>query len=249
MATTGVGIARSELTLTRRTLRLPNWREHGFRVAQVSDVHLNNDGELRIARNAIEWAVAEKPDLFVFTGDFVNNAGRQNVARIGPAFAPLEDLKCPCLGCLGNHEYTCSNLPLVLEAVAKTRLRMLKNEEFRMGGVRVVGLDDALYGTPDYSLPAGHEGFSTLVLLHEPDFIEHVSATAGLVVSGHSHGGEICFPGGFPVHTPRGAKNYWRGFYRDTKVPMYVNVGTATLGPARIYCPPEVAVLTLRPTA
>ena len=248
VAATGVGMARSKLRLTRRTLRLSRWREDGFRVAQVSDVHLNNDGELRIAREAVEWAVAQKPDLFVFTGDFVNNHDRESLARIGPAFAPLEDLNCPCLACLGNHDYINHNPPRVRAEVARTRLRLLQNEDYRIGDIRIVGLDDALFGNPNYAMVAQDRTASTLVLLHEPDFVDHVPTNAALVLSGHSHGGEICFPGGLPIHLPRGAKQYWRGYYPHARVPLYVNLGTATLGPARVYCPSEVAVFTLRPS-
>ncbi len=244
LAGTGIGVAQSGMVRTERTLRLPRWKADGFRVAQVSDVHVNNAAQLAAARQAVQWAVEAKPDLFVFTGDFINHGTDQAFANIAHAFEALRDVGCPCLAVFGNHDYW-SHVPEKVAAhVAKTPLRLLVNEAADVEDVRVVGLDDALGGSPDYGLVSAKDASSTLALLHEPDFVAHVPPT-GLVLSGHSHGGEICLPGGVPLYTPTGARKYQSGYYPGAKTPIYVNRGSATLGPGRVYCPPEVAILTL----
>ena len=239
------GIVGGGMVRTERTLRLPRWRADGFRVAQVSDVHVNNGGQLAAARQAVGWAVEAKPDLFVFTGDFLNYGTEEAFANIAPAFEALRDIGCPCLAIFGNHDYWTHVPEKVAAHVAKTPLRLLVNEAVDVGGVRVVGLDDALGGSPDYGLVAARDASSTLALLHEPDFAVNLPP-AGLVLSGHSHGGEICLPGGAPLYTPPGARRYRSGYYPRASAPIFVNRGTATLGPARVYCPPEVAILTLK---
>lgn len=243
LATAAGGVLASPLQITRRTLRLPNWRANGFTVAHVSDVHVNNDGLLASAREAVRHAVAAKPDLFVFTGDLLNYDREDCLQRIEAAFEDLPALACPCLAVLGNHDYRSGALPRLAESVARTRMRLLVNEVAHIGEVRVVGLDDAIEGSPDFQLVSGAP--SELVLLHEPDYAGQLSQAAGLVLSGHSHGGEVCLPGGTPLYTPIGSRIYKGGFYPNAPTPVYVNRGTATLGPARVFCPPEVAILTL----
>jgi len=242
----GGGLIGSELQVERRTLHLPKWDANGFRVVQISDVHVNDDALTAAAQRAVRIAVAERPDLIVFTGDFVNYADPERLANITRAFEGLADAACPCLGIMGNHDYWCKDPEGVLAAAAKTRLKMLRNETVEVAGVSVVGLDDALkkLHRPDVVRGQGLSK-SRLVLLHEPDYVVQVPDEASLVLSGHSHGGEICLPGGIPLYTPVGSKKYTGGYYGRSAVPLYVNRGTATLAPRRLYCPPEVAVLTL----
>jgi predicted MPP superfamily phosphohydrolase len=68
------------------------------------------------------------------------------------------------------------------------------------------------------------------------------------MMSGHSHGGQFRFPGGYtPMHTDLG-RAHPRGFYPDAPTPLYVSRGIGTTGPpSRFNCPPEVAILTLMP--
>ena len=235
-----------ELRVDRRELRLERWDADGFRLVQVSDVHINDAGKLAVAQQAITLAVAEKPDLIVFTGDFVNFSAEECLANIEPAFEGLRDATCPCLAILGNHDYWCSGVSQIIERAARTPLKLLRNEVAEVQGVTVVGLDDALVERHDPTkVPKSLASKSLIALLHEPDFVVDLPDHVSLTLSGHSHGGEICLPGGIPLYTPEGSKKYQSGFY-DRSVPLFVSHGTATLGPARTFCPAEINVLTLR---
>lgn len=245
VAGTALGVMESHLERSERAFRLPRWKADGFRIAHVTDVHLLNPSLLEVAQQAVRWAVESKPDLFVFTGDFLNQDD-ESLARIQPAFEALHDIGCPCLAVLGNHDYWSHATAKIAEEVSKTRLRLLVNQTFDTAGVRVVGLDDALGGQPDYGLVGAQDADSTVVLLHEPDYVAKLPTRGSLVLSGHSHGGEICLPGGIPLYTPKGAKKYQSGYYPGAATPLFVNRGTGTLGPTRVYCPPEVAILTLQ---
>lgn len=249
LATAGVGLSLidNELRLSRHTLTLPRWKADGFRVAHLSDVHVNDPAKLAVAQRAVRLALDAKPDLIVFTGDFVNYAREDCLDNIVQAFAELHDAQCPCLAVLGNHDYACEAPDKVAKAVRRTPLRLLINEEVEVGGVRVVGLDDALHGAPDHGLVDVDRSPSTLLLHHEPDAILDVKPKVGLVLSGHSHGGEVCLPGGRPIMTPTGSKVFTHGFYAGQATsPLFVSRGVVTLGPGRIYCPPEVCILELR---
>jgi predicted MPP superfamily phosphohydrolase len=86
-----------------------------------------------------------------------------------------------------------------------------------------------------------------VTLFHEPDFVERVDPRSSLMIAGHTHGGQVCWPWGSAVHLPKGGRKYQKGFYAHTKVPLYVSRGVGTVGPDyRCFAPPEVSVLTLK---
>src|SRR5579862_686997 len=76
VAATAIGgyMPSESLKVTRQTLHLPRWDADGFRVVQVSDIHANTKEQAKRAKEAMQLAVQEKPDLIVFTGDFLDTA-------------------------------------------------------------------------------------------------------------------------------------------------------------------------------
>lgn len=244
-------VSAHHLVLERHTLTLPKWDADGFRIAVLSDVHVNTDTAMRRARAASEMALAEKPDLLVVTGDFVNTSRSYALEFIRQSFEPLEGAPFPCVAVLGNHDYWTEQPRKVVDAVSKGPLKLLRNERFETRGVMVAGIDDAIAGRhrPEF-VDEGHWSGSVVSLLHEPDYVRTMSDRVSLQISGHSHGGQVCLPFGIPLHTPVGARDYQSGFYPDAPVPLYVTRGVGTIGPdLRMFCPPEVSVLTLVGTA
>lgn len=238
------------LVVERRELRLPRWDADGFKVAFLSDTHLNDRKAVEHCREAVQLALDEKPDVLVHGGDFTSIAFEPYLTWIGEAFEPLGGSNVPAFTVLGNHDNFNGYGFIVKGAVAKTKLRLLDNELAETQGVTIGGVDDLIHGTPDWScLRAKAVSRSFLALVHEPDWPEFCPANVSLQLSGHSHGGQICLPGGIPVHTPYGARRYKAGFYEDAKVPLYVTRGIGTIGMNwRLFCPPEVTILTLRST-
>ena len=132
----------------------------------------------------------------------------------------------------------------------KSPIKMLRNSPFEVSDVTIAGIDDAIENKHRPGFVTDLANPSLIVLLHEPDFVDSVPTNASLQISGHSHGGQICWPGGTPLHLPTGAKHYVCGFYPDAPVPLYVTRGVGTVGPQmRTFCPPEVSILTLRSAA
>jgi uncharacterized protein len=234
---------------TRNTLYLPNWDADGFKIAQVTDVHIDSPKSKSLARKAVELAVAAKPDVIFFTGDFSTTGAMPTQEEIPYAFEPLRDAGCPCFAIFGNHDSINQSRLRRLDPLVRrhTALKLLRNEVVDMDGVTIAGMDDALFGQhrPDV-IVRDQASRSLIVLLHEPDFVTDMPSFSSLVLSGHSHGGEICLPGGIPVHTPAGAKKLTVGFYPDATVPTYVSRGIGKIGPCRVYCPPEVALFTVK---
>lgn len=230
-------------------LLLPKWDANGFKVALVSDIHTNNALAGARAKRAFQMAVASKPNLIAVPGDFINYDSPWPIKYLGEALQGLEGVQCPVVATLGNHDYRSEAVPKIIETLRQFGVRVLFNETAECEGVSVAGVDDALYGTMSttFLYSSGHMSKSSLCLLHEPDFVTQMPAHVSLMLSGHSHGGQICLPTGHALLTPFGAQKYFSGYYANAQVPLYVTRGVGTTGPnIRLFAPPEVSILTLR---
>lgn len=235
-----------DLQLVRRDLKLPRWDAEGFRLGLIADLHMNRKAEAFRATRAVEMVMAEKPDVIVIAGDFLDSSKENVLAHIPLVLALLGDAPCPVLAVMGNHDYWTYQPGKVISSIEATTVKLLRNQTFEHEGVTIVGVDDAIAGKDRYDFfPSTSR--STLAVLHEPDNVQEMPEHVSLQVSGHSHGGQICLPFGIPLHTPLGARRYRSGFYPDAKVPLYVTRGVGTTGPNyRLFCRPEVSILTLR---
>ncbi len=249
LASVALGDVTSYATEYAETsLKLPKWDADGFRVGLLADLHVITPEATVRATKAVQWVVEQKPDAIVFAGDFVSKSNGYVLDYIRQSLKPVREAKCPVLGVMGNHDYWAHSPESVFRTVQASGVRLLRNECVDVHGVGIVGLDDALMGRHrpdmlmDERLPK-----SLISVLHEPDYVDEMPGRASLQLSGHSHGGQICLPGGIALHTPRGARKYKAGFFEETTVPLYVSRGVGTMGPdLRLFCRPEATILTLR---
>lgn len=228
--------------------RLPEAFE-GFRILQITDLHLDLDETLGGAvREALRGIAC---DLAVITGDFRNKTSHGHGPSVRECVRLLDAIPSPRYAVLGNHDFI--EIVPPLEAAG---LPFLINEtvEIRRGGqvLHLAGVDDAsFYRTHDLvrvrkQIPM--EGFS-LLLSHTPStWRQAVQLGFDLMLSGHTHGGQICLPGGFPLiwvsGLPPGAM---KGPWQAGPLRGYTSPGTGSCGvPLRFFCPPEVTVHTLR---
>jgi predicted MPP superfamily phosphohydrolase len=236
------------IEVERQELTLPRWDADGFKVGFIADLHANSFRQMEHAKRAAELVMAEKPDVILIGGDFVNHGDPARLAHVGQSLEPLRDAKVPVLAVLGNHDYWAGYFEKTLAAIESAPLKLLRNEAADVQGVTIAGIDDALNSMdrPGF-IEEGRHSRSLIALFHEPDFVDIVPAHVSLQLSGHSHGGQVCLPGGFALHTPLGARRYISGYYPEAPVPLYVTRGVGTTGPEmRTFCPPEVTILTLR---
>jgi hypothetical protein len=231
-----------------RELRLQKWDADGFRLALLTDFHVNDAASVAMTQRALRVAIDAKPDVILLGGDFIDYSEDARLQRLPTAFKDLGDAGCPVLAVLGNHEYWTHAPRKVVEAVQKLPLRLLRNEPFDVEGVTIAGIDDGSVrrDRTDFLKPGAHSR-SLVSLFHEPDYVTRMPDHVSLQLSGHSHGGQICLPGGIALHTPNGAKKYIAGYYDRAPVPVFVSRGIGTQGVhARVYCRPEVNLLTIR---
>jgi uncharacterized protein len=217
----------------------------GFTILHISDTHvdMNPRAMLRLA----ELVAGLQYDICVLTGDFRGKTfGSYDAALTGMAKL-VSHLKQPLFGVLGNHD-TIRMLP-GLEAMG---IRMLQNEcEIIQRGdqaIYLAGVDDAHYFRVDNIEKAASpipEGAFAILLSHTPE-IYRQAAHAGfdLLLSGHTHGGQICLPGGIPITLdsvlPR---RMGAGAWHYGKMLGYTSVGAgSSVVPVRYNCLPEITL-------
>ncbi len=254
IAADAFAFAPHRVDVSRMDFRLPGLPPglDGWRIAQVTDVHLY-DGVHRAARRVMEILSVERPDLVVFLGDLCE----------GPAeLADLEQVLASCRGrfgtfvTIGNWERQTGITPARLARTCSAAGADFLFNESRVvragdGALVVAGLDDPVLGAPDpnRALDGAPSAAPVIWLHHGPD-LEHRfpegTPLPGLMLAGHTHGGQIRIPGLPPV-LPRGAGRFVAGWYHDTLAPLYVSrgIGTTVIR-ARLNCPPELPILTLR---
>lgn len=221
----------------------------GFRVLHLSDLHIDASDALADAIIAAVRPVEH--DLCVLTGDYrFLTAGSidvtvRNLERLRGVLA------APVYAVLGNHDPVA--LVPALEAMS---VRVLMNEQVRIGtepaGFNLVGVDDRHYFGMDNlekALGGALVDGPTVLLCHTPE-IYRQAAHAGidLLLSGHTHGGQMCLPGGWPVLLDaRIPRRLGRGAWRYQSLQGYTSPGAgSSVVEGRLNCPPEITLHRFR---
>ena len=227
----------------------------GFRIAQLSDIHLGLFFSLEEWRALLERAAGMKADALAVTGDlFDDDDLNAEAAEILDEFVPR--FSKGVWFCYGNHEHF-RNISVTRAALAKTRIHVLCDGNGQvMDGARplwfagvdyprsrsVFKLDSA--ASMEKAMAGVPKSAVKVLLAHHPDFFD-AAAEQGvdLVLSGHTHGGQL---GLFGVPLMPSVFKYMRGVYRVGQTMGYVHSGNGSWFPYRLGCPPEIAVFTLR---
>ena len=256
-------IARHEIDVVDTTIRIADLPDpfHGFRIVQLSDIHLDEFTEPVFLEYIIHRINDLSPDLVVVTGDFITRGSLTFIASRHAAHRCAEllaTLKAPqTYTILGNHDVSVS-APLVIDALRSAGVPILVNQyvPIERAGSRIwlCGADDAGTSHPDLDLtiPQKPDG-PVILMVHEPDYADTVvqhprGQLVDLMLSGHSHGGQVRMPFYGPLILPPMGQKYVMGNFRLGQMQLYVNRGIGAVGlPFRFACPPEITVLTLQP--
>jgi uncharacterized protein len=221
----------------------------GFTILHISDMHVDmNEGAMHRLRTLLPEL---NYDICVLTGDYRGKT-------FGPFDAALDGLaqvrarlKGPVYGVLGNHDTIC-----MVPGLESMGIRMLLNESEPIGRqgehIYLAGIDDAHYYRVDNIQKAASEipdGAVSILLSHTPE-IYRQAAHAGfdLLLSGHTHGGQICMPGAIPITLdsvlPR---RMGSGAWEYHRMAGYTSVGVGScIVAVRLNCPPEITLHRLK---
>ena len=244
----------------------------GFTITQLSDIHSGSFDNAQAVQRGIDLAKTQNSDLFVFTGDLVNNAAWE----IEPYIAAFSQLRAPYgqFSILGNHDYgdyvkwaspakKAANLAAVKAQHQTLGYRLLLNEHVEIEkdgqkiallGVQNWGRGFIQLGDIDKALEGVDDKAFKILLSHDPthweEKIRHHPSTIHLTLSGHTHGAQ------FGVETDKlrwSPSQYryldWAGLAHEKDRYLYVNRGFGFLAfSGRLGIWPEITVITLKKT-
>lgn len=223
----------------------------GFTIALVTDLHHGRYTSLHYIQTVVQATNALQPDLIALGGDYAHAHRRY----IPPCFEVLAALKAPfgVFGVLGNHDHWYSTAT-ARESMHKSHIAEVTNAGYWLyrgtSRLRIGGVDDYWEGVQDLPAALGdaRSDETCLLLCHNPDYVETITdPRIGLVLSGHTHGGQIVLPGLYAPYVPsRYGRKYLHGLVKTPSTQVYVSRGLATVGPPlRIGARPEITLLTL----
>ncbi|GAB4527160.1 MAG: metallophosphoesterase [Anaerolineae bacterium] len=246
----------------RVQLRLPRLDRafDGYRIAQISDVHFDDWITVDQLARAVALVNRQKPDLIVFTGDFVSN-GRLRPENAAALTETLKALTAPdgVVAIFGNHDYYAKRraIPQLETIMRDSHMRSLNNAVMtlkRKGAtLHIAGVDDLIAAEMrlDLVLDALPEEGAAVLLAHEPDIADFSAATGRFDVqlSGHTHDGQVNIAFLRRLVLPMYGRRYVAGLHRVKEMQLYVNRGLGTVSiPFRLNARPEITLITLRHT-
>jgi len=225
---------------------------NGYRLLQISDLHFNNSAELSAS---IFSAIAEAEyDFCVLTGDY----RYRSFGPIDDALEGLQQLRSAVhtdiAAILGNHDSL-----YMVPSMESMGITVLLNESMHLtkgkDSIALVGVDDpSYYRTHDLNKALAHDNagdtLCTVLLAHAPNIIqEAIEKGVSGYLCGHTHGGQICLPGGYPMfQNVRCSQESFAGAWQIDGLSGYTSVGAGvSVVEARFFCPPEITVHTLAP--
>lgn len=245
--------------ITRQRIAIPQLPRafQGFRIVQLSDIHHSpflSEGEIvEAARRANDL----QPDVIALTGDYVTHS-RDFIAGCARALGTLR-ARDGVFAVLGNHDHRTDG-EFIERALGDQGIRVLRNQNIRIerddAHIFLVGVDDLMDDHDDLTA-ALHDTSreqTRILLAHNPRIIrEAARAGVDLVLSGHTHGGQInwrLLTGRKDTKTARWlrrpSRRFMRGHTHLGSTQLYVNRGLGTVVlPLRYGCPPEITLIEL----
>jgi uncharacterized protein len=261
----GLLYERTDVETTHQRIVLPRLPKafDGFRIAQLSDIHVGPFMTAGDIRRYVDMVNRLKPDLVALTGDFVT----WEASPQGAVVDALSGLKAPfgIFGCMGNHEQWAGAEDSITRLFAERGAKMLRHENavIASAGERfnLIGVDyqtrtpfgpprdgivgEYLEGVDKLMLP----GAVNILLSHNPNTFDRAAELGiDLSLAGHTHGGQVTLEYISPDISPaRLITRYVRGWFKKGGSQLYVNRGIGTIfSPVRFGAPPEITLYELK---
>ena len=220
----------------------------GLTIVQLSDLHRSRIVPDRLIQSAVDITNKLSPDIVVLTGDFVSS----NPRDAAPCARILSGLssRYGSYAVLGNHDHW-ADATTVRNCLKDHGIKVLHNANLQpVPGLTLLGLDDYWAGNPDFVRTwKGADANSAQVFLsHNPLALKCLKEEECLMITGHTHGGQVNIPF-IPRNRLPGLKGwkYIQGWCYKGNVQMYVNRGIGMINPPiRFMCSPEITLFTLR---
>lgn len=214
----------------------------GLKIVHFSDLHFGSTIFKDELKNVVETINNQGPDIVVFTGDLVESGVVLTDEELNTLVEELKKIN-PTIETLavdGNHDYDENGyFNRVMEQLDWNVLNNTYDFVYYNSKTPIVfvGLKDLMYGKQDYEnafsfINEMNEDLYTIVLAHEPDQVDEFNSYSfDLVLSGHSHLGQVRLPFIGALYTPQGAKKYYDEYYKINNAELYISggIGTSTI--------------------
>lgn len=227
---------------------------NGLKIVCLSDFHHEPGDSMTYLQRVVQTANRLQPDVVCLLGDYVFSKA-DTIHALSGVLSRLK-ARFGVFAVLGNHDYW-TDPDVVRATLQRARIKVLINQGFLLevegDQLLLAGLDDGWSGAPDTesTLLSAPAGVPAIILMHEPDFADHIASYPQVVLqlSGHSHGGQVK-----PLFLdapilPAYARNYPAGLYVIDQMYLYVTRGIGVIPPmVRFNCRPEVTQIVLTTT-
>ncbi|PLY15365.1 MAG: metallophosphoesterase [Sulfurimonas sp.] len=233
-------------------IKIKNLKEP-YKIVQLSDLHIGGLIDRDFIKDIVKKTNALNPDIVVITGDLID-IDILSAKKIINELTKLNS-KFGIYYIVGNHEYF-HDIAKIIKTVKSLGIRVLENENIYIGeknrGFNLAGVYDIFgYRTKNYmpdlqkSLQGAEKKAPTILLAHQPRYINEVNKGVDLVLSGHTHGGQL-YPFKILVKLQQ---NYVSGLHQHNEnMQIYINKGTGFWGPPmRLGASSEISEITISP--
>lgn len=220
-----------------------------IKVVQISDTQIGSFYSTKNLKKVANKVNALNPDIIVFTGDLIDYSNKNPDIDEITAILSSMNARLGKFSVFGNHDYMYKLPRYYRQIMKKSNFNLLINENKKIKladdkYINILGVDEILNGNPDikYLENKTDKNNFNLLLAHEPDLVDMFSKDSmNLVLSGHSHGGQIRIPFKGALVTPPYGRKYTKGFYEVNGNHLYVSSGLgSTKLPFRFFNIPEI---------
>jgi len=242
-----------KLSVTNQRIELRDLPDafESLRIAQLSDIHHSETYSEEQIQRAIDQTNDLSPDMVVLTGDYIT-ATRRYVPTVTKMLGALRAVH-GTFAILGNHDFWV-DAEWITRSLQKTGIEVLRNASTtitsKSDAIKLAGVDDLWMRQSDLkrAMKGTRSNETRILLSHNPEILpEAVDRKVDLVLSGHTHGGQVALP---VIGAPH-MNSYYNGktiagHAIEGGTQIYVNRGLGTVfAPVRLHCPPEITVFEL----
>lgn len=206
-----------------------------LKIIHFSDLHYGSSVDIDYVKRIVKLINEQEPDIVMFTGDLLDkdaNMSKKNVEKLKNEINKIEST-LGNFAVSGNHDY---EFIKGFKSVLSDNFIILDNEEKLIyykenTPISITGFVDALEDKPNYDILKNENTYFRFVLIHEPDeFDKIIDSNFNIMLSGHSHNGQVRIPLLGKLYTPKGAKKYYEDYYNINNKELFVSNGIGTSG-------------------
>ena len=229
------------LTVKHLTIKCDELK--GKRIVFATDLHIKPYEKIRL-KKLVKKINEQNPEIVLFGGDYVNGHRKGRSMLIEDIARELGRTNAPTVGIIGNHDGW-QGKEEVVQALENNNIKVLVNENIKIGNLYIAGLDDIQTGHADIEKALKNTKLPRIVITHSPDTFPDLPEDITLVLAGHLHGGQIVLPFMKPLTVPSVyGDRYAYGLIEENNKKMFVSRGLGTsILPMRFNCPPQIVVI------